>query len=107
MVDSLSKKDVFGRIGGEEFACFLGEIDEQVVVGVAEGARVAYSELSIFEPGFLSVSIGVVTTSGSSYLLYRLLPDADQAFYNEKKDEIVFRCSDIVLRLIRLSRLAE
>ena len=84
MVDNLRKQDVFGRIGGEEFACLLTASDEQTAVQVAERIRKAFSQLSMPEPGLLSVSIGVVTTLESGYELSRLLSEADEALYGAK-----------------------
>ncbi len=84
MVDNLRKQDVFGRIGGEEFACLLTASDEETAVLVAERIRKAFSQLSMPEPGLLSVSIGVVTTLESGYELSRLLSEADEALYGAK-----------------------
>ncbi len=86
MVDSLSNQDVYGRIGGEEFGCLLPKYDEQAAIAVAERIRIRFSELSVPEPGLLSVSIGVATTRKSGYELSRLLSDADKALYGAKKE---------------------
>ena len=86
MVDSLSKQDVFGRIGGEEFACLLARDDEQAAIQVAEQIRIRFTKLSIREPGLLSVSIGVVTSGESGYELSRLLSEADKALYGAKNE---------------------
>lgn len=79
----LHKKDVFGRIGGEEFACLL-ETDETGAVEVAERIRLEFAALTLLEPGLLSVSIGVVTTRENGYELSRLLSLADEALYGAK-----------------------
>jgi diguanylate cyclase (GGDEF)-like protein len=84
VVESLRKEDVCGRIGGEEFACLLNDCDEQTALEIAERIRRSFSQLSILEPGLLSVSIGVVTTRESGYDLSRLLSEADQALYGAK-----------------------
>ena len=84
MVNSFRKKDVFGRIGGEEFACLLANCDKSRAVQVAERIRLNCSELAIPEPGVLSVSIGVVTTDESDYELSHLLSTADKALYDAK-----------------------
>ncbi|WPN46643.1 GGDEF domain-containing protein [Pseudomonas sp. P8_241] len=80
----LRSHDVFGRIGGEEFACLLKEADEQEAVQVAERIRQAFFRLAMLEPGLLSVSIGVVTTRESGYDLSSLLSQADEALYGAK-----------------------
>lgn len=81
---SLRKQDIFARIGGEEFACVLLDTDLQQAVLVAERIRQAFAELTLLEPGLLSVSIGVATTSEASYDLARLLSQADEALYVAK-----------------------
>jgi len=80
----LRPADIFGRIGGEEFACVLGDSDEARALEVAERIRAAFSGLTLLEPGFLSVSIGLVTTGESGYELSRLLSVADEALYKAK-----------------------
>jgi len=84
MADNLHSHDVFGRIGGEEFACLLKGADEQEAVQVAERIRHAFAHLSMLAPGLLSVSIGVVTTRESGYDLSGLLSQADEALYGAK-----------------------
>ncbi|KJZ44177.1 MULTISPECIES: sensor domain-containing diguanylate cyclase [Pseudomonas] len=84
LTGNLLNHDVFGRIGGEEFACLLKGADEQEAVQVAERIRQAFSRLSLLEPGILSVSIGVVTTGESGYELSSLLSQADEALYGAK-----------------------
>lgn len=82
--DNLRRQDVFGRIGGEEFACLLKETDEREAVQMAERVRQAFEQLSMLEPGLLSVSIGVVTTREAGYELSSLLSQADEALYGAK-----------------------
>ncbi|WP_017737266.1 GGDEF domain-containing protein [Pseudomonas sp. CBZ-4] len=80
----LCKGDVFARIGGEEFACLLAESDDAVAFDVAERIRRAFAQLDLLAPGFLSVSIGIVTTSQGGHDLSHLLSLADQALYLAK-----------------------
>lgn len=80
----LCKGDVFARIGGEEFACLLAESDDTVAFDVAERIRRAFAQLDLLAPGFLSVSIGIVTTSQGGHDLSHLLSLADQALYLAK-----------------------
>ncbi|NWB97638.1 GGDEF domain-containing protein [Pseudomonas gingeri] len=84
LAQALRKKDVFGRIGGEEFACLLVDTDEAEAVEVAEKIRSGFAGLTLLEPGMLSVSIGVVTTREVGYELTRLLSVADEALYGAK-----------------------
>jgi len=83
-VANLRKHDVFGRIGGEEFACLLVDADESMALQVAERIRGGFSALSMLEPGWLSVSIGVVSPQALGDDLSRLLSQADEALYGAK-----------------------
>lgn len=81
---ALRNTDVFARIGGEEFACLLADSDEAGAFEVAERIRQAFAQLDLLAPGFLSVSIGIVTTDPAGYDLSHLLSLADQALYLAK-----------------------
>jgi diguanylate cyclase (GGDEF)-like protein len=81
---SLRKQDVFGRIGGEEFACLLGAADLEAGGQVAERIRREFAGLPLLEPGQLSVSIGIVSSRDGGYDLFRLLSLADDALYAAK-----------------------
>ncbi|MFQ6574229.1 GGDEF domain-containing protein [Pseudomonas sp. UM16] len=81
---SIRQDDVFGRIGGEEFACLLSNTDEQEALQVAQRICNSFHGLSTFEPGLLSVSIGIVTSSAGEHDLSRLLSMADSALYAAK-----------------------
>lgn len=76
---TLRSGDVFARIGGEEFACLLADSDEAGAFEVAERIRLAFAGLDLLPPGFLSVSIGIVTTTATGNDLSHLLSQADQA----------------------------
>ncbi|WP_455930227.1 diguanylate cyclase domain-containing protein [Pseudomonas fluorescens] len=82
--DALRNEDVFARIGGEEFACLLAGSDETDALAVAERIRLAFARLELLAPGFLSVSIGIVTTQAAGSDLSHLLSQADQALYLAK-----------------------
>jgi len=81
---TLRKGDVFARIGGEEFACLLVDSDEAGAFEVAERIRQAFASLDLLAPGFLSVSIGIITTDKAGHELSHLLSQADQALYLAK-----------------------
>lgn len=80
----LRSGDVFARIGGEEFACLLADSDAAGAFEVAERIRRGFAELDLLTPGFLSVSIGIVTTTAAGHDLSYLLSQADQALYQAK-----------------------
>lgn len=79
----MRRQDVFGRIGGEEFACLLADADALVAREVAERIRAEFAAMPFAEQGQLSVSIGVATTT-SRHELDELLAQADRALYVAK-----------------------
>ncbi|BAN50350.1 GGDEF domain-containing protein [Metapseudomonas resinovorans] len=83
-VGSMRKQDVFGRIGGEEFACLLADADDEAGAQVAERIRREFAELPFQAPGELSVSIGIVSSKEGGYDLFNLLALADDALYAAK-----------------------
>lgn len=81
---SMRKQDVFGRLGGEEFACVLENADATTAVRVAERIRQAFAELPFQQPDSLSVSIGVATIRPEDADLLGLMSRADKALYVAK-----------------------
>lgn len=83
----LRPKDVFGRIGGEEFAAFLPSTDVQESLLVAERVREAIAsailETSAGEVTF-TVSIGVSCAQGGSRSLEAMLLESDNQLYAAK-----------------------
>jgi diguanylate cyclase (GGDEF)-like protein len=82
----LRPTDLFGRIGGEEFAVLLTDLGDDAALGVADRLRRAVHDIEFQELGLrsLSVSIGVATTSGSPCDLGEMLKQADHALYSAK-----------------------
>ena len=91
----MRNNDVFGRIGGEEFAVVLPgcQIDKAVVL--ADICRDSISAIDTEPSGAdfsLSASFGVSGSQSSGYLLKQLLADADKALYRAKaagRDQVV------------------
>lgn len=84
---TLRQTDVFGRLGGEEFAAFLGNTDEKGAVVVAERVRLAFLEAAKTVDGTdigASVSIGVTFTTNYRDDVDSLLSRADEALYEAK-----------------------
>lgn len=84
VVARLRKTDVFGRIGGEEFACLVAgtqdeaqALAERIRSGFAAGASADCAQ---------SVSIGVAGSAAAGYDLMRLLSLADKALYQAKHE---------------------
>jgi diguanylate cyclase (GGDEF)-like protein len=85
--------DLFGRIGGEEFAILLPATDLPPAAGIAERIRLACKDITnrIFTPipgrraaGTMTVSIGATILKASDKSLDDLLSRADQALYLAK-----------------------
>ena len=84
---TLRQTDVFGRLGGEEFAAFLGNTDEKGAVIVAERVRIAFLEAAKVVDGIkigATVSIGVTFTTNYKDEVDALLARADEALYEAK-----------------------
>ncbi len=79
----LRKSDVFGRIGGEEFAIVLPEATQNDAVLTA--VRICQSVEEFFSDYQVTVSIGTVTIKSSNYTVRQLLTCADSALYLVKK----------------------
>lgn len=75
-------EDVFGRVGGEEFACLVAA-HRQSALAMAERIRESF-----FAPANdaipRSVSVGVACTESTGYDLASLLDQADRALYRAK-----------------------
>jgi diguanylate cyclase (GGDEF)-like protein len=84
---SLRSNDLFGRIGGEEFACLLPVTARREALRVAERVRVAF-EAAYHPIGehrlSATVSVGVAIADDSSLDLDTLLKQADQALSRAK-----------------------
>ncbi|MBF0481318.1 MAG: diguanylate cyclase [Desulfovibrionaceae bacterium] len=84
---NLREHDIFGRIGGEEFAVTLIECPVHEAMEIAERLRLALSKIETGEAGrgaSFTVSIGVAAMSGGDSLDV-LLARADDALYAAKR----------------------
>lgn len=84
---SVSKQDIIGRIGGEEFAIFLPQTNSDTAQITAEKLRKAVENIQ-FTPDEnslypLSISIGIAMSSGS-FTTSQLMRMADQSLYQAK-----------------------
>lgn len=81
--------DLFGRIGGEEFACLLVDVSAHDAALVAERVRFAF-EAAVHGGGELSfgatVSVGLASSAAEYPDLPSLLISADRALYRAKRD---------------------
>jgi diguanylate cyclase (GGDEF)-like protein len=81
------QNDIFARLGGEEFCILLTCCDKQSALHRAEACRKAIAEINTEESGFnfsITASFGITDTKTSSYVLDKLLADADSATYSSK-----------------------
>lgn len=87
--EELRKSDVFGRVGGEEFAILLPHTGLAPAMQVAEKLRTAIARLRIptpLEPIRITASFGVAALDGSIADPDTLLQNADAALYAAKND---------------------
>jgi diguanylate cyclase (GGDEF)-like protein len=83
----LEPGDLFGRIGGEEFAALLVGCNAEATLAVAEQMRRAVAAIEVGEERTelqISVSIGVSTATRAERLLGEMLREADRALYCAK-----------------------
>lgn len=84
----MRNNDVFGRIGGEEFAILLPGCQNDKAHLLADICRDAISNIDTAASGYefkLSASFGVTSAEISGYHLTKLIEDADTAMYQAKQ----------------------
>jgi diguanylate cyclase (GGDEF)-like protein/PAS domain S-box-containing protein len=87
-LEMLRENDIFGRIGGEEFAAVLVEIDEEKAIEVAERLRKILSDLTVKEDSIsfnFQVSIGVANLTEDDESVMDVIKKADRALYKAKR----------------------
>lgn len=87
IVTSITPRDLFGRLGGEEFACLLADVSMAQALQTAERLRRNFAEMQF--PGLVenaTVSVGVAMASEAGRSLTALLATADRALYRAKAD---------------------
>lgn len=86
---SLRRADVFGRLGGEEFAALLPGNSVDSALEVAEKLRIALSQVAIAVPegGTLhfTVSVGIAAMNPADESPFEALNRADAALYRAKE----------------------
>jgi diguanylate cyclase (GGDEF)-like protein len=86
---SVRESDVVIRYGGEEFAIFLADADEQTAARVTERVRAAVADLALphepTEAKRVTVSIGVATSMATTISPEELLSTADTFLYEAKR----------------------
>jgi diguanylate cyclase (GGDEF)-like protein len=85
---ALRGSDLIGRLGGEEFAALLYDMDQDAAVGVAERIRASFAAATGDVDGrtvTATVSIGVAHCDGAAFEVAELLAQADRALYFAKE----------------------
>ncbi|MNF67564.1 putative diguanylate cyclase YedQ [compost metagenome] len=84
----LRQEDLFGRMGGEEFAVLLPDTTRAQTLDVVERLREEVARLKVLDgegnPVSVTVSIGIACQHQGHFNLDRLLSLADQALYQAK-----------------------
>jgi diguanylate cyclase (GGDEF)-like protein len=84
----IRKSDLLGRLGGEEFAAVLYNVNGEKALALAEQIRSAFAEATLEVDGSpvgATLSIGVVLHQGAPLDVSELLLQADQALYYAKE----------------------
>jgi diguanylate cyclase (GGDEF)-like protein len=84
----LTKNEVFGRFGGEEFGILLPDCGPEEARERAEQLRMTIAGITAYQgttKATVSASFGVATTSQSGHELGQLLAHADAALYEAKR----------------------
>jgi diguanylate cyclase (GGDEF)-like protein len=84
---TIGRRDLFGRLGGEEFACLLADVSTAQALQIAERLRREFAAMDF--DGFdahVTVSAGVAMASETGRSLAALLATADRALYRAKAE---------------------
>jgi diguanylate cyclase (GGDEF)-like protein len=84
---AIRTRDLFGRFGGEEFACLMPDMSLRVAAAIAEDIRTAFSASPIVvgsERIVVTVSVGVAMPNEAGWKLDQLFTTADRALYRAK-----------------------
>jgi diguanylate cyclase (GGDEF)-like protein len=80
----LRSSDIFGRVGGEEFAILLPETDAELATRIAERLRIAVESATLSGSVPISISQGLSSISAEDQTLYSLMRRSDRALYRAK-----------------------
>jgi diguanylate cyclase (GGDEF)-like protein len=99
----LRRIDLFGRLGGEEFAALLRDTTRERAMAVAEQIRVSFADATREvdgRPVAATVSIGIVISHDAVLDLSALLAQADHALYRAKdggRDRVEIASIELIL----------
>lgn len=87
LTSNLRQSDIIGRLGGEEFAVFLPNTDEENAITIAETLRILISQITLpHEQSIVqfTASLGVVEATQATPTVDSILAQADKALYYSK-----------------------
>ena len=85
---NVKSSDLVGRLGGEEFAAVIYDVDRERALIMAERIRSAFAAAAVEvdgRPVMATVSIGMVFNEDATFDVSALLAQADQALYHAKE----------------------
>lgn len=92
--NSISKNDIVGRYGGEEFLILIPNADKEKVINIAERIRLNVEEKKLLgDKREVTISVGVTIGGGEILNINEIIERADQALYTSKntgKNKITF-----------------
>jgi diguanylate cyclase (GGDEF)-like protein len=100
---TIRRADLFGRLGGEEFAAVLHDTTRERALAVAEQIRARFAEAARDvdgRPVIATVSIGVAISHDAVFDLSGLLAQADDALYRAKdsgRNRVEIASLDVIL----------
>jgi diguanylate cyclase (GGDEF)-like protein len=103
----MRRMDLFGRLGGEEFAALLYDTNRDKAFGAAEEIRTTFEQATREvegKPVNATVSIGMVISHDAVLDLSALLAQADHALYRAKdsgRNRVEIASIDLVLERIK------
>lgn len=84
----IGRYDLLGRLGGEEFAIALYDVDRKRAMEIAETVRQSFEDIAADVDGHpvaATCSIGVAVSDAGPLDMSELLGQADQALYSAKE----------------------
>jgi diguanylate cyclase (GGDEF)-like protein len=87
MATAARRNDLVARLGGEEFACLLGDVSMAQALQLADRVRRDFAAMRFADlPNAATVSVGVAMAGEAGCNLSSLLATADRALYRAKAD---------------------
>ena len=83
----ISKRDIIGRYGGEEFIVLLPNVNKEKAINMAEKIRINVENAKILgDKRKVTISIGIAMSANESLNNQEIIERADQALYKAKNE---------------------